>query len=86
MKFVLFSEFELGKGMYDKVTGLYDDYASQACFAEEQGFESVWVLEHHFTDLYSYCSAPEILLAALAARTAKVRLGCGVCLLPITIR
>lgn len=82
MKFGLFSEFELGKGTYGQVTGLYDDYIRQACLAEERGFESVWVLEHHFTDLYSYCSAPEILLATLAARTGKVRLGCGVCLLP----
>ncbi len=82
MKFGLFSEFELGRGMYDQVTGLYGDYIKQACFAEEQGFESVWVLEHHFTDLYSYCSAPEILLTSLAAHTSRVRLGCGVCLLP----
>ena len=82
MKFGLFSEFELGKGTYGQVTALYDDYIRQACLAEERGFESVWALEHHFTDLYSYCSAPEILLASLAARTSKVRLGCGVCLLP----
>lgn len=82
MKFGLFSEFELGRGTYDRVTGLYDDYLKQASFAEEHGFESIWVLEHHFTDLYSYCSAPEIMLATLAARTSRVRLGCGVCLLP----
>ncbi len=82
MKFGLFSEFELGRGMYDQVTGLYADYIKQACFAEERGFESVWVLEHHFTDLYSYCSAPEILLTSLAAHTSRVRLGSGVCLLP----
>jgi alkanesulfonate monooxygenase SsuD/methylene tetrahydromethanopterin reductase-like flavin-dependent oxidoreductase (luciferase family) len=82
MKFGLFSEFELGRGTYDRVTSLYDDYIRQACFAEEHGFESIWVLEHHFTDLYSYCAAPEILLATLAARTGAVRLGCGVCLLP----
>jgi alkanesulfonate monooxygenase SsuD/methylene tetrahydromethanopterin reductase-like flavin-dependent oxidoreductase (luciferase family) len=82
MRFGLFSEFELGKGTYDHVTGLYDDYLRQSCYAEEHGFDSVWILEHHFTDLYSYCSAPEMLLAALAARTSKIRLGCGVCLLP----
>ena len=82
MKFGLFSEFELEKGSYDKATGLYEDYIRQACYAEERGFESVWALEHHFTDLYSYCSAPEVLLASIAARTSTVRLGCGVCLLP----
>jgi alkanesulfonate monooxygenase SsuD/methylene tetrahydromethanopterin reductase-like flavin-dependent oxidoreductase (luciferase family) len=82
MKFGLFSEFELAKGSYDQVTGLYDDYIRQSCYAEEHGFDSVWVLEHHFTDLYSWCPAPEILLAAIAARTASIRLGCGVCLLP----
>jgi alkanesulfonate monooxygenase SsuD/methylene tetrahydromethanopterin reductase-like flavin-dependent oxidoreductase (luciferase family) len=49
---------------------------------EEHEFESIWVLEHHFTDLYSYCSAPEVLLASLASRTSTVRLGSGVCLLP----
>jgi alkanesulfonate monooxygenase SsuD/methylene tetrahydromethanopterin reductase-like flavin-dependent oxidoreductase (luciferase family) len=82
MKFGIFYEFELAKGQYQKVTSLYDEYIRQVCFGEEHGFDSAWILEHHFTDLYSYCSAPEILLAALARQTSKIRLGSGVCLLP----
>jgi alkanesulfonate monooxygenase SsuD/methylene tetrahydromethanopterin reductase-like flavin-dependent oxidoreductase (luciferase family) len=82
MKFGIFYEFELAQGQYDKVTDLYEDYIRQVCFGEEHGFDSAWVLEHHFTDLYSYCSAPEVLLAALARHTSRIRLGSGVCLLP----
>jgi luciferase family oxidoreductase group 1 len=61
---------------------MYRTYLDQVCYAEQHGFESVWVLEHHFTDTYSYCSAPEILLTAIASRTSTMRIGPGVCLLP----
>jgi alkanesulfonate monooxygenase SsuD/methylene tetrahydromethanopterin reductase-like flavin-dependent oxidoreductase (luciferase family) len=82
MKFGYFAEFEQTVQTSSHVFQMYQDYIEQVCFAERHGFESVWVLEHHFTEAYSYCSAPEILLATIAARTTTMRIGPGVCLLP----
>ncbi len=41
----------------------------QARLADELGFDVVWAVEHHFLEEYSHCSAPEVLLAAIAAQT-----------------
>ena len=49
--------------------------------AEEAGFDSVWLGEHHNNPvLYP---APLLGLAAIAARTSRVSLGTGVLLLPL---
>lgn len=49
--------------------------------AEPLGFESIWGVEHHFTD-YTMC--PDVLqfLTYMAARTTKVQLGSMVVVLP----
>ncbi|SDL99344.1 Flavin-dependent oxidoreductase, luciferase family (includes alkanesulfonate monooxygenase SsuD and methylene tetrahydromethanopterin reductase) [Lentzea albidocapillata subsp. violacea] len=51
----------------------------QAVVAEESGFTGVAIGEHHFTRYI--VSAPELLLAAVAARTSTLRLSTGVTLL-----
>jgi alkanesulfonate monooxygenase SsuD/methylene tetrahydromethanopterin reductase-like flavin-dependent oxidoreductase (luciferase family) len=50
--------------------------------AEPLGYSSVWIAEHHFND-YGLCPAPQVLASFVAARTAKLRLGMGVSLLPL---
>ncbi|MCS6927292.1 MAG: LLM class flavin-dependent oxidoreductase, partial [Candidatus Binatia bacterium] len=45
------------------------------------GYESVWVAEHHFAN-YGLCPAPPVLLAAIAQRTQRVKIGPAVCVLP----
>jgi alkanesulfonate monooxygenase SsuD/methylene tetrahydromethanopterin reductase-like flavin-dependent oxidoreductase (luciferase family) len=52
-----------------------------ADLAVELGFESLWVVEHHFSE-YLLSPDPLQLLTWLGARHAHVRLGTGVIVLP----
>jgi luciferase family oxidoreductase group 1 len=61
---------------------VYDSALEQALHAESFGYHSVWIAEHHFND-YGLCPAPTVLAAFIAARTATLRLGMGVSLLPL---
>jgi alkanesulfonate monooxygenase SsuD/methylene tetrahydromethanopterin reductase-like flavin-dependent oxidoreductase (luciferase family) len=49
--------------------------------AEPLGYDSVWTVEHHFTD-YTMSPNPLQFLTWVAARTRRVKLGSMVCVLP----
>jgi natural product biosynthesis luciferase-like monooxygenase protein len=51
--------------------------------SEEMGFDSLWANEHHFDAYGGIIPSPPILLAALAQRTKRVRLGTSVIVLPL---
>ena len=53
----------------------------QMVLAEELGFDSVWLTEHHYAD-YGLSSAPSVLLATLAARASRIQLGIAVYVIP----
>ena len=59
----------------------YKDALEQVVRAEQLGFDSVWVTEHHFSR-HGIVSATLTLLAYLAAVTNTIRLGTGVAVLP----
>jgi alkanesulfonate monooxygenase SsuD/methylene tetrahydromethanopterin reductase-like flavin-dependent oxidoreductase (luciferase family) len=54
----------------------------QVELADRVGFDYVWEVEHHFLEEYSHSSAPEVFLAAAAARTERIRLGHGIVQIP----
>jgi alkanesulfonate monooxygenase SsuD/methylene tetrahydromethanopterin reductase-like flavin-dependent oxidoreductase (luciferase family) len=53
----------------------------QMVLSERLGFDSVWLTEHHYAD-YGISSAPSLLLATVAARTERIKLGMAVWVLP----
>jgi alkanesulfonate monooxygenase SsuD/methylene tetrahydromethanopterin reductase-like flavin-dependent oxidoreductase (luciferase family) len=59
----------------------YHDFVNYVVEAEKLGFSSVFLVEHHFTG-FGQVSASMSLLAYLAARTARIRLGTAVVVLP----
>ncbi|MFU8817662.1 MAG: LLM class flavin-dependent oxidoreductase [Pseudomonadales bacterium] len=54
----------------------------EAQLAEELGFDTVWVAEHHFDSKFSTVPSPNLLLAAMAQTTQRIKLGCGINVLP----
>lgn len=60
----------------------YRESLEQACFAEEVGFDSVWMTEHHFSR-HGIASDSLTVLSHLAARPSTIRLGTAVSVLPL---
>ncbi|SDH83858.1 Flavin-dependent oxidoreductase, luciferase family (includes alkanesulfonate monooxygenase SsuD and methylene tetrahydromethanopterin reductase) [Sinosporangium album] len=60
----------------------YNQALYQAQFVEELGFDSVWFTEHHFSR-HGIVSNSLAVLANLAARTERIRLGTAVTVLPL---
>ncbi|MCI0828888.1 MAG: LLM class flavin-dependent oxidoreductase [Chloroflexi bacterium] len=60
---------------------VYEDILKGAELAEELGFDSVWIAEHAFSE-HSIISAPHSLLAAIAARTKRVKIGVACSIVP----
>ena len=57
---------------------LFHEALDQVVLADRLGFDHAWEVEHHFLEEYSHASAPEIFLAAAAARTTNIRVGHGI--------
>jgi alkanesulfonate monooxygenase SsuD/methylene tetrahydromethanopterin reductase-like flavin-dependent oxidoreductase (luciferase family) len=51
--------------------------------AEELGYDSGWVAQHHLQPRYGRLPAPLVLLAGVAARTERIQLGTAVSVLPL---
>ena len=61
----------------------YWEMLEQVTFAEEMGFESVWMADHQFRTEWSHSSAPDVTLAAISQRTSRIRLGIAVVVPPV---
>lgn len=56
---------------------LYRESIDQVAWAEQLGFGSAWVSEHHFAD-DDYASSPLTIAATIGARTSTMRLGTNI--------
>ncbi|MGD9682951.1 MAG: LLM class flavin-dependent oxidoreductase [Candidatus Obscuribacterales bacterium] len=59
----------------------YDELLEQVVAAEDLGFSSFWIAEHHFHE-YGAIPRPPIFLSAAARLTSRIRLGSAVVVLP----
>src|SRR5215218_10136109 len=57
--------------------------AEQIIHAEQHGFDSAWVAQHHFHEAEGGLPSPLVFLASVAARTTSIRLGTGIITLPL---
>ncbi|HXW83094.1 MAG TPA: LLM class flavin-dependent oxidoreductase [Candidatus Binataceae bacterium] len=81
MRFGYQIDFRNPPGSKRSFAELYAAMLEQCELAEQLGFDSVWLTEHHFTD-DGYLPSMMPAAAAIAARTKKVALGTFVLLAP----
>jgi len=83
MRFGLLYEHQLPRPWHeDSEHELFHEALAQVELADRLGIDYVWEVEHHFLEEYAHSSAPEVFLAACAARTSRIRIGHGVVLAP----
>jgi alkanesulfonate monooxygenase SsuD/methylene tetrahydromethanopterin reductase-like flavin-dependent oxidoreductase (luciferase family) len=70
------------------VAQLYGEVIAQAELADRIGYDTFWVAEHHFHE-YGVVPNPALMLATLAQRTKRLRLGTAISILtfhnPLTV-
>src|SRR6202007_2440900 len=81
-----FGYFTLSDNHYDNnerdANAFVADILDEAVYAENVGLHSAWIGEHHFSTL-GVLSCPELVLAQVAVRTARIRLAPAVAVLPL---
>lgn len=86
MKFDVFCEIQRAFPWNGRdEASLFQEVLAQARAAEAAGFEIWWQVEHHGAPQFSYSSAPEVVLTAIAMSTSKLRVGHAGVLAPFRI-
>ena len=82
MRFDLFYELSMPPALHRTEARMLEETLGEITAADALGFGCAWLVEHHFMPGYSHSSKPELVLAAAAARTQRLRLGLAVIPLP----
>jgi alkanesulfonate monooxygenase SsuD/methylene tetrahydromethanopterin reductase-like flavin-dependent oxidoreductase (luciferase family) len=83
MEIDLFMEFASPPAAGRPVAEVFEDGLALARAADRAGLGAVWLAEHHFLGDYCNAAAPDMLLAAMARETKRIKLGFGIVPLPI---
>jgi alkanesulfonate monooxygenase SsuD/methylene tetrahydromethanopterin reductase-like flavin-dependent oxidoreductase (luciferase family) len=83
MKIDLFLEFPSPPADKRDLTRVMEDGFALVRAADSLGFDAVWLAEHHFLGDYCNAAAPDMLLAAMARETRRIKLGFGIIPLPL---
>jgi alkanesulfonate monooxygenase SsuD/methylene tetrahydromethanopterin reductase-like flavin-dependent oxidoreductase (luciferase family) len=82
MQFGLFYELAVPGFTGKTEAQVYRETLDEIEAADRLGWDSAWLVEHHFMKEYSHASAPDMVLAAASQRTRRLRLGHAIFLLP----
>jgi alkanesulfonate monooxygenase SsuD/methylene tetrahydromethanopterin reductase-like flavin-dependent oxidoreductase (luciferase family) len=82
VRFDLFYELSMPPLLARSEAQMFADALAELELADTLGFDTAWLVEHHFMPGYSHSSKPELFLAAAAARTRRLRLGLAIVPLP----
>lgn len=86
MKFDVFCEIQRAYPWHGRdEASLFREVLAQAKAAEAAGFDIWWQVEHHGAPQFSYSSAPEVVLTAIAMTTERLRVGHAGVLAPFRI-
>ena len=82
LKFGLYYDFRNPKQWHRPITDIYGEIFEQIVWADQAGFDNVWISEHHLVeDDYTPSVLP--IAAAIAAKTRNIRIGSAVMDLPL---
>jgi alkanesulfonate monooxygenase SsuD/methylene tetrahydromethanopterin reductase-like flavin-dependent oxidoreductase (luciferase family) len=83
VKVSLFYELQLPRPWHENSElNLYQNSLTELELADDLGFHTVWVTEHHFQEEKCHLSCPEVLMGALTQRTKRIRIGHGIAQMP----
>jgi alkanesulfonate monooxygenase SsuD/methylene tetrahydromethanopterin reductase-like flavin-dependent oxidoreductase (luciferase family) len=75
MRFSLFYNFDIAPGKL--IPALYREIGAQAVRADQLGYSTIWLAEHHF-EIYGRMPSPLLFLARLSGLTDRIGLGTAV--------
>src|SRR5215207_3539926 len=70
------------RGYHQTSQQVINNSTQQTVAAEQAGFHNAWYAEPHFNN-YSLSPSPPMMVAHMAGKTQRIRLGTAVCILPL---
>lgn len=82
LRFGLMYDFRNPVAWQRSYTDIYSEIFEQIVWAEQHGFDNIWLSEHHLCE-DGYAPSPLPIAAAIAVKTKTIRIGTGIMILPL---